>query len=73
MTIIKKILITLKRFKGKHNRFNINGNRDGYWEVYYSNGNLWYKGWYKNGKREGYWEEYYPDGILWFKGFYARI
>jgi antitoxin component YwqK of YwqJK toxin-antitoxin module len=28
----------------------INGNRNGYWEEYHSNGNLWMKGNIKNGK-----------------------
>jgi antitoxin component YwqK of YwqJK toxin-antitoxin module len=36
----------------------INGKREGYWESYYSNGNLWYKGHYNNDLKEGYWECY---------------
>jgi len=34
------------------------GQKHGYWEVYWSNGNLCYKGFYQNGKLVGY-EEYY--------------
>lgn len=30
----------------------------GYCEIYFSNENLWYKGYYDNGKIYGYWEMY---------------
>lgn len=33
----------------------INGQREGYWERFYDNGNLCFKGNYINGKEEGYW------------------
>ena len=34
------------------------GKKEGYWEYYYINGKLAFKGNFKNGKREGYWEVY---------------
>ena len=43
---------------------NEKGEKHGYWETYYFNGNLWYKGHYKNGIREGYWKWYYSNGDL---------
>jgi antitoxin component YwqK of YwqJK toxin-antitoxin module len=52
------------------NLFNENGERHGYWEEYYDNGKLAYKGNYVNGKRHGYWESYYSNGELYYKGFY---
>jgi antitoxin component YwqK of YwqJK toxin-antitoxin module len=47
---------------------NENGNRHGYCEIYYDNGNLWYKGTYVDGKPHGYWEGYYDNGNLCYKG-----
>jgi len=47
----------------------INDNPDGYWETYYSNGQLSDKGNYINGKEEGYWEEYNKDGRLIVKEY----
>ena len=53
---------------------NKDGQRHGYWEVYWSNGMLWYKGNYINGKREGYWEWYKSDGgNLKHKDYYIEI
>ena len=49
------------------NQRNNNGKRTGYWEKYYSNGQLWYKGHYDNGNQVGYWEKYYSDGQLIIK------
>jgi antitoxin component YwqK of YwqJK toxin-antitoxin module len=43
-------------------------NDKGYWEQYYSNGNLLSKGNFINGERDGYWECYHSDGVLWYKG-----
>lgn len=40
----------------------INGKKEGYWETYYSNGNLNMKGHYKNGKKEGYSEFFWKNG-----------
>ena len=46
------------------NQVNENNERHGYWEKYYSDGQLCYKGHYDNGKQVGYWEDYYPNGQL---------
>ena len=46
------------------------GERHGYHEAYWSNGNLWYKGYYKDGERDGYWEHYHPNGKKVIKQFY---
>ena len=50
---------------------NENCNPHGYWESYYENGNLWYKGNYVDGNRHGSWESYYSNGNLAFKGNYV--
>jgi antitoxin component YwqK of YwqJK toxin-antitoxin module len=49
---------------------NKQGHPHGYWEFYYLNGQLCYKGNYINGKLDGYWEEYWSDGQLCYKGNY---
>jgi antitoxin component YwqK of YwqJK toxin-antitoxin module len=49
---------------------NENGERHGYWEDYYSNGQLAYKGNYVNSNRHGYWEVYYNNGQLVNKTYY---
>jgi antitoxin component YwqK of YwqJK toxin-antitoxin module len=54
----------------KKNRFNREGRKQGYWEDYYDNGVLHFKGSYKNGNRDGYWEYYYSNGNLWCSGSY---
>ena len=56
------------------NQYNEHGLKEGYWEDYYVNGNLMYKGNYNNGKSVGYWEEYYVNGNgnLWCKGVYIN-
>jgi uncharacterized protein len=54
------------------NQYDIEGNKTGYWEEYYSDGNLYFKGSYKNGLRDGYWEYYYDNGKLWYKGEYKN-
>lgn len=36
--------------------------KDGFWEVYYSDGTLRMKGTYLNGEQDGFWEYYYEDG-----------
>ena len=40
------------------------GKEEGVWEMYYSNGQLNFKGAYKNGKWEGVWKRYYSDGTV---------
>jgi hypothetical protein len=52
------------------NQYDYEGNKEGYWEEYRSNGNLWVKGSYVNGKEDGYWEVYYDNGRLMSKGNY---
>lgn len=52
---------------------NGDGQRDGYWETYFDNGNIFYKGNYINGLATGYWETYNEDGSIldkanWSKG-----
>ena len=41
----------------------------GYWEVYWSNDSLWYKGFYDNCKRVGYLESYW-NKELDYKTYY---
>jgi len=49
------------------------GQPHGYWEVYYLNGTLRYKGNYLNGQAHGYWESYYYYyGNLAYKGNYLN-
>ncbi len=52
------------------NSYNAEGQAHGYWESYYSNGNLIYKGEYINRTRHGPWERYQRNGELSFKGTY---
>jgi antitoxin component YwqK of YwqJK toxin-antitoxin module len=44
----------------------------GYWEVYWGDGKLRFKGNYVNGKRHGCWEHYYHNGQLEYKGNYVN-
>ena len=53
------------------NLYNVKGNRHGYWEIYYDNGNLSSKGNYVDGNEHGYWEYYYSNGNLFSKGNYV--
>jgi antitoxin component YwqK of YwqJK toxin-antitoxin module len=43
----------------KKNQRNKDDKRHGFWESYYSNGEVYYKGNYKNGEAHGYWEDSY--------------
>ena len=52
--------------------YNEDGEQHGYWESYYDNGQLSYKGNYVNGNRHGYWESYFSDGQLNYKGNYVN-
>ena len=52
--------------------FDVNNLKTGYWEIYYTNGNLYSKGNYINGLRDGYWEEYWIYGNLYSKGNYKN-
>ncbi len=49
---------------------NDKGEAHGYWEEYFSNGQLSYKGNYVNGNRHGYWERYWDNGQLDSKIYY---
>ena len=48
------------------------GKKEGYWEYYFENGQLWKKGKYQNGNREGLWVSHYPDGKLNGRGHYRN-
>ncbi len=52
----------------KMNQLNKEGKLDGYWDYYFSNGILSYKGNFKNGKPHDYWEHHY--GGKFVKMFY---
>ncbi len=43
----------------KKNQFNKDREEHGYWETYYTNGKLMYKGNWKDGNQDGYWECYF--------------
>ena len=43
---------------------NENNQPHGYWEHYFSNGQLYYKGNYVNGNRHGYWEYNYNGELI---------
>lgn len=53
-------------------QFDENGYPHGYWELYWSNGNIRSKGYYINDKRYGYWEYYYYNGQLMYKGNFVN-
>ena len=55
---------------GQQNGTIINGKRDGFWESYYENGQLNWKGSYKDDCLDGPWEYYYDNGQLSYKGNY---
>jgi len=44
----------------------------GYWEVYWLNCKLMYKGNFYNGNQHGYWETYCSNGTLNYKGNYLN-
>ena len=56
---------------GRQNGTIINGKRDGFWESYFENGQLNWKGSYKNDNLDGPWEYYHKNGQLSFKGNYV--
>lgn len=49
---------------------NNKGEPHGYWEYYYHNGNLWYKGNFINRKQHGYWEFYLTNNELKSKEYF---
>ena len=52
------------------NQYDSEGNKQGYWENYNTNGKIESKGNYINNIRDGYWEYYYPNGQLFIAGGY---
>ena len=42
--------------------------KDGYYEQFYDDGSLDYRGAYLNGKQHGEWESYWGNGNLWYRG-----
>jgi len=52
------------------NLYNEKGQKHGYWESYYKNGQLLSKGSFLNGKRHGDWEYYWDNGQLDYKKTY---
>lgn len=53
------------------NKYNTEGNREGYWEYYHNNGTIWLKGNYTNDKKEGYWEEYFSNGKIFLMEYFV--
>ncbi len=47
-----------------------NGQRQGFWKLYYPDGSLKAQGNYKDNERNGEWEFFHPNGILEQKGSY---
>ena len=52
------------------NQYNDKNEKHGYWEHYYPNGNINYKGNFFNGIAYGYWECYWDNGDIHYKGKY---
>ena len=51
---------------------NKQGQKHGYWEIYWGNGMLFYKCHYINGVAIGFDETYEINGALNYKAYYAR-
>jgi antitoxin component YwqK of YwqJK toxin-antitoxin module len=51
---------------------NEKGEPHGYWEEYFPNGQLMFKGNFVDGKQHGYLERYYTNGQLCYKGNYVN-
>jgi antitoxin component YwqK of YwqJK toxin-antitoxin module len=52
------------------NQYDSEGRKQGYWEVYFNNGNIHSNGLFTNGKRDGMWAWYNSNGNLLTKEFY---
>lgn len=52
--------------------YNDKGKPHGYWEVYWYNGNIHYKGMYHNGKEVGYWFESSSAAASTMKTYYIK-
>jgi len=51
---------------------NNKGQKHGYCEFYYSNGDIGYKGNYINDNAHGYWEAYHRNGNIRYKGKFIK-
>ena len=54
------------------NQFNNNGQKEGIWEEYYINNNLYKIDNYINGKLDGYYQVYHANGKRYNHGFYKN-
>ena len=54
------------------NQYTEDGVKIGYWEEYYSDGELDNRGSYLNGNLDGIWEFFHENGKLWSKGMYKN-
>ena len=54
------------------NQYDNEGFKQGYWEEYHDNGELFFKGNYKDDKKDGYWEYYWSNGNVYSKGNYKN-
>ena len=48
------------------------GRKQGYWEIYWDNGQLHSKGLYENDIQNGVWEYYYDNGSLYSKKLFEN-
>ena len=49
------------------NQYDKDGQRNGYWEIYYDKNHLMQKGNYINGVMEGDWTYFHSDGSIWYE------
>ena len=54
-------------------QYNKDALEHGYWEMYWSNGQLFNKGNYINGIMNGYWVWYDSDARFWKKQYHIQI
>ena len=54
------------------NKYNTEGKKEGYWEEYWDNGNIWYKGNFTNDNYHGYWEWHFKNGDIWYKEYHLE-
>ena len=54
------------------NQYDENGLKQGYWDIYYGNDNIYFNsiGKYKNGKKYGVWEFYWDNGNIKYRGLF---
>ena len=46
--------------------------KNDYWEYFWDNGQLYFKGCWKKGVKHGPWESYYPTGKILGQGYYSN-